>query len=74
MKKVTYIIILVLTLIALSCSKSPTNPSGGGGGSITEPEPTPNEFAEKLKTIGIIRAGDQEWNFVSLTQSQNILK
>lgn len=70
MRKILYAVAVSLILFVISCSKSPTNPSGGG---IIEPEPTPNEFADKLKTIGIVKAGDQEWNFSSLTQSGNIL-
>lgn len=70
MRKILYAIAVPLILFVISCSKSPANPSGGG---IIEPEPTPNEFADKLKTIGIVKAGDQEWNFSSLTQSGNIL-
>ncbi len=71
MKKFLYaIIIAVLSILfVISCSKSPTNPSGGG----TIPKPTPNEFVEKLKTIGIVKAGGQEWNFASINQSQNTL-
>ncbi|MEI0699110.1 hypothetical protein R4K92_09265 [Brachyspira intermedia] len=71
MKKILYaIIIAVLSILfVISCSQSPTNPSGGG----TIPKPTPNEFVEKLKTIGIVKAGSQEWNFASISQSQNTL-
>ena len=59
----------LVTIIAVSCSKSPTNPSSGGG----EDKPTPNEFVEKLKSIGMVKAGEQEWDFRTLSQSGNVL-
>ena len=40
---------------------------------MPEPEPTPNEFVEKLKTIDILKAGYQKWNFSYLNQSGNVL-
>ena len=59
----------LVTILAVSCSKSPTNPSSGGG----EDKPTPNEFVEKLKSIGMVKAGEQEWDFRTLSQSGNVL-
>lgn len=64
-----FFIAALVTIIAVSCSKSPTNPSNGGGGA----NPTPNEFVDKLKSIGIVKAGDQEWNFATISQSGNVL-
>ena len=58
----------LVTIIAVSCSKSPTNPSGG----INTPA-SPSEFVEKLKSIGMVKAGDQEWNFATISQSGNVL-
>ena len=51
-----FFIAALVTILAVSCSKSPTNPSSGGG----EDKPTPNEFVEKLKSIGMVKAGEQE--------------
>ena len=59
----------LITLFAVSCGNSPTNPSNGGGGA----NPTPNEFVDKLKSIGMVKAGEQEWDFRILSQSGNVL-
>ena len=59
----------LITLFAVSCGNSPTNPSNGGNGA----NPTPNEFVDKLKSIGIVKAGEQEWDFRTLSQSGNVL-
>ena len=59
----------LVTILAVSCSKSPTNPSSGG---INTPA-SPSEFVEKLKSIGMVKAGDQEWNFATISQSGNVL-
>ena len=61
----------LITLFAVSCGNSPTNPSNGGGGGGANP--TPNEFVDKLKSIGIVKAGEQEWDFRTLSQSGNVL-
>lgn len=61
----------LITLFAVSCGNSPTNPSNGGGGGGANP--TPNEFVDKLKSIGIVKAGEQEWDFRTLIQSGNVL-
>ena len=63
-----FFIAALVTIIAVSCSKSPTNPSGG----INTPA-SPSEFVEKLKSIGMVKAGDQEWNFATISQSGNVL-
>lgn len=63
-----FFIAALVTIIAVSCSKSPTNPSGG----INTPA-SPSEFVEKLKSIGMVKAGDQEWNFATISQSENVL-
>ncbi|MEI0565550.1 hypothetical protein [Brachyspira pulli] len=60
----------LITLFAVSCGNSPTNPSNGGGGGAN---PTPNEFVDKLKSIGMVKAGEQEWDFRTLSQSGNVL-
>ncbi|MEI0564803.1 hypothetical protein [Brachyspira pulli] len=60
----------LITLFAVSCGNSPTNPSNGGGGGAN---PTPNEFVDKLKSIGMVKAGEQEWDFRILSQSGNVL-
>ncbi|MEI0540009.1 hypothetical protein [Brachyspira pulli] len=60
----------LITLFAVSCGNSPTNPSNGGGGGAN---PTPNEFIDKLKNIGLVKAGEQEWDFRTLSQSGNVL-
>ncbi|PCG20976.1 hypothetical protein [Brachyspira sp. G79] len=63
-----FFIAALVTIIAVSCSKSPTNPSGG----INTPA-SPSEFVEKLKYIGMVKAGEQEWNFATISQSGNVL-
>ncbi|AEM21056.1 hypothetical protein Bint_0422 [Brachyspira intermedia PWS/A] len=60
----------LITLFAVSCGNSPTNPSNGGGGGAN---PTPNEFVDKLKSIGMVKAGEQEWDFRTISQSGNVL-
>lgn len=62
-----FFIAAAVIILAVSCGNSPTNPSGGGA------NPTPNEFVDKLKSIGIVKAGEQEWNFRTLSQSGNVL-
>ncbi|WP_297295370.1 hypothetical protein [uncultured Brachyspira sp.] len=62
----------LITLFAVSCGNSPTNPSNGGNGGGGA-NPTPNEFVDKLKSIGIVKAGEQEWDFRTLSQSGNVL-
>ena len=61
----------LITLFAISCGNSPTNPSNGGGGGGANP--TPNEFVDKLKSIGMVKAGEQEWDFRTISQSGNVL-
>ena len=61
----------LITLFAVSCGNSPTNPSNGGGGGGANP--TPNEFVDKLKSIGMVKAGEQEWDFRTISQSGNVL-
>lgn len=58
------IIAAAITLFAVSCSKSPTDPNGGG----TTPQPTPSSFVEQLKTIGIVKAGEQQWDFRTIKE------
>ena len=60
----------LITLFAVSCGNSPTNPSNGGGGGAN---PTPNEFVDKVKNIGMVKAGEQEWDFRTISQSGNVL-
>ncbi|MEI0749152.1 hypothetical protein [Brachyspira pulli] len=62
----------LITLFAVSCGNSPTNPSNGGNGGGGA-NPTPNEFIDKLKNIGLVKAGEQEWDFRTLSQSGNVL-
>ena len=62
------IIAAAITLFAVSCSKSPTDPNGGGNGGGTTPQPTPSSFVEQLKTIGIVKAGEQQWDFRTIKE------
>lgn len=64
------VIVAVVTLFVASCSKSPTNPSSGGngGGGGTTPPPTTSAFIEQLKTIDIVKAGDQQWDFKTIKE------
>ena len=61
------LLIAAALILAMSCSKNnPTSPNGGGIG--TTPQPTPSSFIEQLKTIDIIKAGDQQWDFKTIKE------
>ena len=61
------LLIAAALILAISCSKNnPTSPNGGGIG--TTPQPTPSSFIEQLKTIDIIKAGDQQWDFKTIKE------
>lgn len=64
------LLIAAALILAISCSKNnPTSPNGGGGGGIgTTPQPTPSSFIEQLKTIDIVKAGDQQWDFKTIKE------
>ena len=63
------LLIAAALILAMSCSKNnPTSPNGGGGGIGTTPQPTPSSFIEQLKTIDIIKAGDQQWDFKTIKE------